>query len=178
MDLSIIGRGQPLKQFKINLLRIDASSNTPTRYLTWKPTYSNPPCFHVPAVFEMINLVWFSINYDLYSWIWPISIKKFNLFTKLISSSRSPTCLLLTVLLFLQLCATILHHRSIQLRRIAAVGGWYILLFRSKWLYSRFLPYLEGQVLIWSQLLKKLQGNLSKLWTPQLIFLLFRIVNI
>lgn len=55
--LDLIGRGQPLTQFKINLLRIDVSSTAETRYLTWQPTFANPPCFHVPSYFQMITLV-------------------------------------------------------------------------------------------------------------------------
>lgn len=50
--LDLIGRGQPLYSFKINLLRIDVSSSRATRFLTWRPTFANPPCFHVPAYFE------------------------------------------------------------------------------------------------------------------------------
>lgn len=55
--LDLIGRGQALTRFRMNLLRIDVSSNGATRFLTWKPTFAEPPCFHVPSYFEEINLV-------------------------------------------------------------------------------------------------------------------------
>ena len=57
IGLDIIGRGTPAQQFKINLFRIDVSSSQPTKYLSWQPTMTPHPCFHVPGVFQTINLV-------------------------------------------------------------------------------------------------------------------------
>lgn len=52
IQLSVIGRGVVQKKFKVNLFRIDYTTNAPTRYLTWQPTFASPPCFHKPAFFQ------------------------------------------------------------------------------------------------------------------------------
>ena len=57
IGLSVIGRGVAVKTFKINLFRLDYTTNQPTRYLSWKPTFTSPPCFHQPKYFETIRLV-------------------------------------------------------------------------------------------------------------------------
>jgi hypothetical protein len=55
--LDFIGRGSPLTTYKINVLRVDYTTDAPIRYLTWQPTYADPACFHKPAYFQEINLV-------------------------------------------------------------------------------------------------------------------------
>lgn len=57
MRLDIIGRGTALRNYKVNILRVDYSSLDPIRYLTWQPTYADPACFHKPAYFQDIFLV-------------------------------------------------------------------------------------------------------------------------
>ena len=57
INLNVIGRGKPSKQFWVNLFRIDKSTRLPTRYLAWQPTNTTTPCFHVPAAFQEISLV-------------------------------------------------------------------------------------------------------------------------
>lgn len=57
VKLSVIGRGSPQSSYKLNLFRVDVSSNSPIRYLTWQPTFASPPCFHKPAYFQEITLV-------------------------------------------------------------------------------------------------------------------------
>ena len=57
IKLDIIDRGDDKDKFYINLFRIDVSSQKKTRYLSWQPTLTEVPCFHVPGVFEKITLV-------------------------------------------------------------------------------------------------------------------------
>jgi hypothetical protein len=55
--LEVIGRGKAQSKYKINLFRVDYTTGSPTKYLTWHPTYASPACFHKPAYFEEITLV-------------------------------------------------------------------------------------------------------------------------
>jgi len=57
IKLETISRGKVADIFMINLFRIDKSSNKPTKYLSWQPTLTTNPCFHVPSVFQQIRLV-------------------------------------------------------------------------------------------------------------------------
>ena len=58
INLDIISRGEEdSKQFKVNLFRIDVSSKEKTKYLSWQPTLTEVPCFHVPRVFQEIKLI-------------------------------------------------------------------------------------------------------------------------
>jgi len=56
LPLDVLGRGKDIKKFWINLFRIDYTKNKETKYLSWMPTMTATPCFHVPAVFQEINL--------------------------------------------------------------------------------------------------------------------------
>lgn len=57
LDLTVIGRGQPLRKFYGNFFRIDKTVGKPTTYTCWQSTLSDPPCFHKPKYFGAIELI-------------------------------------------------------------------------------------------------------------------------
>lgn len=57
LDLTVIGRGQPLRKFYGNFFRIDKNAGKPTAYLCWQSTFADPPCFHKPKNFGAIELI-------------------------------------------------------------------------------------------------------------------------
>jgi hypothetical protein len=57
VGLDVIGRGKAQSKYKINLFRVDYTTGSPARYLTWQPTFASPACFHKPAYFQEITLI-------------------------------------------------------------------------------------------------------------------------